>query len=59
MSCDKSKCSTCSKGCSDSFKDFRVKDHGYSTFAKFVQSIPGLEVCAGKGSSRIVKVRAD
>ena len=43
----------------NSFKDFRVKDHGYSTFAKFVQSIPGLEVCAGKGSSRIVKVRAD
>ena len=38
------------------FKGFRVKDYGYSSFERFVQSIPGLEVIQGKGSSRIVKI---
>lgn len=26
------------------YENFKVKDYGYATFAKFVQSIPGLEV---------------
>ncbi|MBE6994461.1 MAG: NYN domain-containing protein [Ruminococcaceae bacterium] len=39
------------------FKGFRVKDHGYSTFAKFVQSIPGLEVVPGKGNNKIARVK--
>lgn len=42
-----------------SFKDFKVKDYGYSTFAKFVQSIHGLEVTNGKGTSRIVRLKGE
>ncbi|MEA4920917.1 MAG: NYN domain-containing protein [Clostridiaceae bacterium] len=41
------------------YQGFRVKDYGYSTFARFVQCIPGLEVQNGKGTSRIVRLKAD
>lgn len=39
------------------FKDFKVKSYGYSNFAKFVQSIPELEIKAGRGTQRKVNIR--
>ncbi len=36
------------------FADFKVKDYGYSTFSKFVHSIPQLEVRENKNNSNSV-----
>ncbi|SHF15644.1 TIGR00288 family protein [Lactonifactor longoviformis DSM 17459] len=36
------------------FDKFKVKDYGYATFAKFVQSIPQLEVTENKLKSKVV-----
>jgi uncharacterized protein (TIGR00288 family) len=36
------------------FDKFKVKDYGYATFAKFVQSIPQLEVTENKIKSKVV-----
>lgn len=39
------------------FVDFKVKDYGYSTFSKFVQSIGELEIREGKNNSKVVFLR--
>lgn len=36
------------------FEDFRVKEYGYSTFAKFVQSIARLEIRENKAKNKVV-----
>lgn len=39
------------------FADFKVKDYGYSTFAKFVQSIGQLEVRENKNNNKTVYLK--
>lgn len=39
------------------YTDFNVKDYGYSTFAKFVQSISLLEITDNKGKNKVVFLR--
>lgn len=41
------------------FADFKVKDYGYSTFAKFVQSIGQLEVRENKNNNKTVYLKKD
>ena len=41
------------------FADFKVKDYGYSTFAKFVQSIGQLEVKENKNNNKTVYLKRD
>ena len=55
MSCDKSKCSTCSKGCSDSFKDFREPENQYSNIKKVVAVMSGK---GGVGKSLVTSLLA-
>lgn len=37
------------------YKNFNIKDYGYSTFSKFVQSIKGLEILDNKDNRKRVK----
>lgn len=41
------------------FADFKVKDYGYSTFAKFVQSIGQLEVRENKNNNKTVYLKKE
>lgn len=41
------------------FPDFKVKDYGYSTFSKFVQSIGLLEIKENKTNNKVVFLRAE
>ncbi len=55
MSCDKTKCSTCSKGCSDSFKDFREPENEYSNIKKVIAVMSGK---GGVGKSLVTALLA-
>lgn len=39
------------------YGDFKVKDYGYSTFSKFVQSISQLEIRENKINNKVVFIR--
>lgn len=41
------------------FDNFKVKDYGYSTFAKFVQSIAELEISENKTRNKSVRLRKE
>lgn len=41
----------------DRYDHFKVKDYGYSTFLKFVQSIPQLEVRENRYKNKVVHIR--
>ena len=41
------------------YGDFKVKDYGYSTFSKFVQSISQLEVRENKTNNKVVFIRQE
>ena len=41
------------------FADFKVKDYGYSTFSKFVHSIPQLEVRESKNNNKTVYLKKE
>ena len=41
------------------YGDFKVKDYGYSTFSKFVQSISQLEVRENKINNKVVFIRQE
>ncbi len=41
------------------FADFKVKDYGYSTFSKFVHSIPQLEVRENKNNNKTVYLKKE
>ncbi len=40
-----------------SFDGFKPKDFGYSTFASFVRSIPGIQITRGKDNSQTVRIK--
>ena len=40
------------------FADFKVKDYGYSTFSKFVQSISQLEIRENKTHNKVVFLKS-
>lgn len=41
----------------DKFDNFKVKDYGYSTFAKFIQSISAVEIRENQNKNKIVYVK--
>jgi uncharacterized protein (TIGR00288 family) len=41
------------------FTDFKVKDYGYSTFAKFVQSIRELETKENRSNNKVVYLKSE
>lgn len=47
------------QGVYDSFDGFSAKDFGYTTLAKFIRSIPGIEIVRGKDNSQTVRMRQD
>lgn len=55
MSCDKTKCSTCSKGCSDSFKDLREPENEFSNVKKVIAVMSGK---GGVGKSLVTSLLA-
>ena len=55
MSCDKSKCSSCSKGCSDSMKDFREPENEFSNIKKVIAVMSGK---GGVGKSLVTSLLA-
>ncbi|MBE6008667.1 MAG: Mrp/NBP35 family ATP-binding protein [Lachnospiraceae bacterium] len=55
MSCDKSKCSSCSKGCSDSMKDLREPENEFSNIKKVIAVMSGK---GGVGKSLVTSLLA-
>lgn len=41
------------------YSDFKVKDYGYSTFSKFVQSISQLEIAENRTHNKVVFIREE
>ena len=55
MSCDKSKCASCSKGCSDSMKDLREPENEFSNIKKVIAVMSGK---GGVGKSLVTSLLA-
>ena len=41
----------------DRFEQFNVKDYGYTTLARFVESVEGLEIRPNRAGNRVVQLK--
>ncbi len=41
------------------FKDFNIRDYGYTTFSKYIQNIPALEIYDGETKEKTVRLKSN